>query len=102
MAWSTDESRRQAADMTMGNSLTDEAYEGLTHEERRAILKEARAQRYSGIGRYPTTMGRVSKGLLTGLDGNGLLELWDEMTYQQQGAMYVAYQLGYEAGKADR
>lgn len=99
--WSTEDSRRQAGKMTMRGTLTDEAYEGLTPEERRMLMKEARAQRYSGIGGYPSTMGAVSEGLLTALDENGLLELWDAMDYRQQGAMYVAFKCGYDAGRSD-
>ena len=68
-------------------------------EERRDLLKSIKAERFSGIDRYPETMSRTYRSLMDALERNGLLELFESMSYQQQGAMLVAFKEGYEAGR---
>lgn len=102
MAWSTDESRRQAATMTMRTALGDECWgDDWTHEDRAGLLKSVRAQRYSGLDRYPSTMGATRDGLMAAIGDNGLADLWDAMDYRMQGAMLVAFKAGYDAGRSD-
>lgn len=45
--------------LRMREVLTREAYEGLTTEERRGILKIEQAKEYSGWRQYPTTMSKL-------------------------------------------
>lgn len=45
--------------LKMREILTDEAYECLTAEERREILKAEQAKEYSGWRNYPTTCGKL-------------------------------------------
>lgn len=100
MPWSTEETRKQAADLTMRKALSKECWEGdWTPEERRDLLKNLKAERFSGIDRYPETMYRTFESLMAALEANGLMELYEDMDYRQQGAMLVAFKEGYEAGR---
>ena len=100
MAWSTEETRKQAAALRMKDVVTREAYsDEWTAQERRDLLKDVKARRFSGIYRYPDTMSRTYEALIGAMERNGLLELFEAMTYQQQGAMLVACKEGFEAGR---
>lgn len=100
MAWSTEETRKQAADLTMRKALGEECWgDDWTPEERRDLLKSLKAERFSGIDRYPETMSRTYRSLMDALERNGLTELYEAMGYQQQGAMLVACKEGFEAGR---
>lgn len=102
MAWSTEETREQAADLTMRKALNEDVCWGdnWTPEDRRDLLKSIKAERFSGIDRYPETMNRTYRSLMDALERNGLMELYEAMSYQQQGAMLVACKEGFDAGCA--
>ena len=100
MAWSTEETRRQAADLTMREALGVECWgDDWTPQERRDLLKSVKAARYSGIDRYPETMNRTYRSLMDALERNGLMGLYEAMSYQHQGAMLVAFKEGFDAGR---
>lgn len=101
MAWSNEESRRQAAEMTMRSTMNRDAWEAFTAEERRAMMKDERARRFSGIDRFPSTMEATWRGLMSAVEDNGLGDLWDSMGYRERGAMLVAFKCGYDAGRSD-
>lgn len=101
MAWSTEETRAQAAALTMREALSEECWEDdWTPEDRRDLLEGVRAARFSGLDRYPTMMRMTRDGLIGAMERNGLADVYDAMDYLQRGAMLVAFKEGFDAGRA--
>lgn len=78
--------------LKMREVLTHEAYEGLTAEERRGILKVEQAKEYSGWRQYPTTMSRLVERVPD--------EWWDKYNAQHLGEVMALLKQAYDDGIA--
>lgn len=76
--------------LKMREVLTREAYEGLTAEERRAVLKAEQAKEYSGWRQYPTTMGKLVDRVPD--------EWWDKYNAQHLGDVMALLKKAFDDG----
>lgn len=78
--------------LKMRDALTREAYESLTAEERRYILKVEQAKEYSGWRRYPTTMSKLVERVPD--------EWWDKYNAEHIGEVMALLKAAYDDGIA--
>lgn len=78
--------------LKMRETLTREAYECLTAQERRDLLKVEQAKEYSGWRRYPTTMDK----LVERVPG----DWWDKYNAQHLGEVMALLKKAFDDGIA--
>lgn len=71
--------------------LTREAYEGLTAQERRDLLKVEQAKEYSGWRQYPTTMSKLIDRIPD--------DWWEKYSAQHIGEVMALLKIAYDDGK---
>lgn len=86
--------RKGARTLRAKDVFTKEAYEALTAEERRAMLKWEQAKEYSGLRQYPTTCSRVFERFPP--------DAVERYTARQLGEIAKLLNQAYEDGKAGR
>ena len=79
------------SNLTMRETLTNEAYEALTPSERWRILKAEQAKAYSGFAAYPDTCKAIMQHLST--------DIWDRYTARQIGEIMQIVHTAYIAGR---
>lgn len=77
--------------LKMREILTDEAYDCLTAEERRAILKYEQAKEYSGWRAYQTTSDRLADRIPS--------EWWKKYSAQHIGEVMAMLEIAYDDGR---
>lgn len=82
-----------ATKLTMQKTLTREAYETLTAEERRGVLKVEQAKEYSGLRAYPATCRRVMERIPE--------DWWGKYTAEHIGQVMRLLHQAYSDGKND-
>jgi hypothetical protein len=82
------------SNLTMRETLTDEAYETLTPAERRRTLKVEQAKEYSGFAAYPSTCAAIMEHLPT--------DIWDRYTAKQIGEIMHIAHTAYIAGRNEK
>lgn len=87
-----DEIKPAARKLKAKDIFTDEAYEGLTAEERRYTLKVEQAKEYSGWRAYGTTMSRLMERIPD--------EWWDAYSAQHIGEVMAMLKRAYDDGHA--
>lgn len=78
--------------LKMRDTLTREAYEGLTAAERRHLLKVEQAKEYSGWRRYGTTCERLVSRVPS--------EWWDKYSAEHIGEVMALLKVAYDDGIA--
>lgn len=78
--------------LRMSDVLTREAYESLTAEERRSVLKVEQAKEYSGWRQYPTTMSKLIDRIPD--------EWWEKYSAQHIGEVMALLGRAYADGTA--
>lgn len=78
--------------LKMREVLTREAYEGLTAQERRDLLKVEQAKEYSGWRQYPTTMSKLVERVPD--------EWWDKFSAQHLGEVMALLKKAFDDGVA--
>lgn len=72
--------------------LTPEAYEGLTAQERRTLLKAEQAKEYSGWRQFPTTMSKLTERVPA--------DWWDKFSAQHLGEVMALLKKAFDDGIA--
>jgi len=88
---SDEPSSQQPKLLKMREIFTKEAYEGLTAEERRYLLKVEQAKEYSGWRQYPDTCA----ALLARIPDSW----WDKYSAQHIGETMAMLRMAYDAGR---
>ena len=97
MAWSSEETRNQAR--LMGREIFNpNETETWTVEELANALEARKAARWSGLDRYPLSFSATWETLKAGLEENGVLDVYESLSYEQQGLVLLAAKIGYDAG----
>lgn len=78
--------------LKMREVLTREAYDCLTAQERRTILKAEQAKEYSGWRQYPTTMGKLLEHVPD--------DWWDRFNAQHLGEVMALLKAAFDDGVA--
>lgn len=79
------------AKLRMHETLTREAYEALTAEERRAVLKTEQAKECSGWRNYPTTCERLVERIPA--------EWWSKYNAEHIGEVMALLKQAYDDGR---
>lgn len=77
--------------LKMREVLTREAYEGLTAQERRDLLKVEQAKEYSGWRQYPTTMSKLIDRIPD--------DWWEKYSAQHIGEVMALLKIAYDDGE---
>lgn len=85
-----------AENIRMKDVLTKDAYDVLTAEERRYMLRWIKAQEYAGIHAYPTTCGAVCDTVRECFD----TDMLNALTWKQLGEVLKLAKHAYDKGVA--
>lgn len=88
---SDDPGSEQPKLLKMRELLTKEAYDGLTPEERRHLLKVEQAKEYSGWRKYPDTCAALLERIPD--------SWWDKYSAQHIGETMALLKMAYDAGR---